>query len=370
MTKGSKTQILFTGYAPVHFICFQPLFDCLSRLPGVEVYVSGGLRTGTEGNYLYDERKMYGPFGLPPERILTVREMRGRDFDVLFAANTKLIKPRNVSTCIQLFHGISFRNKAVRPENMGCDYFFTVGPYMQRKFAQAGLLQPGDRRAVPIGFPKTDRLLNGELNRQDLLRRYGFDGSRPVVLYAPTGQQYNSLETMGEEVIERLNQSGRYDILIKLHDHPRTAGVDWPARLRLMETGHCRLARELDVVPLLHAADLLITDASSVSSEFSLLDRPMVFLDVPQLLEFVRQTGSLVDLDTWGRKGGVIVERAKDVVAAVDAGLADPARHSDIRQAMAKDLFFHPGTATRAAVAWLQAQVIGRPPAKQPANAA
>ena len=47
----------------------------------------------------------------------------------------------------------------------------------------------------------------------------------------------------------------------------------------------------------LFVADLLISDASSVSNEYALLDRPMVFLDVPKLLKTARGKGSMVDLD-------------------------------------------------------------------------
>jgi hypothetical protein len=30
-------RILFAGYAPVHFICFQPLYRRLRRMRGIEV---------------------------------------------------------------------------------------------------------------------------------------------------------------------------------------------------------------------------------------------------------------------------------------------------------------------------------------------
>lgn len=358
-------RILFTGYAPVHFICFRPLYEYFMSEPGYEVFVSGGLRTkknkdvtedtSTTKDYLYDEQGMYAPLGLPDNQILPVKAIRTMDFDIVFAANTKLISPRSAGTRIQIFHGISFRNKAVRKENMGYDFYFIVGPYMHQRFIEAGLLTEDDPRALKIGFPKTDRLLNSKLNRKDLIRKYGFDGSRPILLYAPTGQRYNSLETMGEEVIKRLAENGNYDLLIKPHDHPKNKSINWFSKLAVAEDIHIRVVRDLDVIPLLFLADLLITDASSVSSEYSLLDRPVVFLDVPELIKLVSSAeGSMVDLNTWGRRGGVVVEQPKDIVRAVDESLNHPERYSDIHRAMARDLFYNPGKSTEAAISWLE----------------
>jgi len=346
-----KTSVLFTGYAPVHFVCFRPLYERLARSDQFEVFLSGGLRSETEDGVLHDSTAMYRSFGVL-DRVLTVEEIQTRDFDVLFGANTKLISPRSAGARVQIFHGISFRNKSVRDENMGCDHYFMIGPYMQRKFVEGGLLAENDPRALQIGFMKTDPLCGRPFDRRELARRSGFDGTRPVLLYAPTGQKLNSLETMGEEVLRRLAAAGRYDVLIKLHDHPKDKSVDWAARLSPLEDQHLRVARDPDVVPLLCLADLLLSDASSVTSEYALVDRPMVFLDVPQLLKKATKSGAL-DTQTWGRRAGVIVEDPAEIVAVVDAELADPERFSAVRRAMAADLFYNPGRATDTAMDWL-----------------
>ena len=358
MSRSSKLPVLFTGYAWVHFACFRPLYERLAEHEGVDVYVSGGLRSdadveeGEEGAKVYDLRGMYDPFGIPEDRMLTVEQIKERDFGVVFAANTKMILPRTTGCRIQIFHGISFRNKAVRDENAGADYYFMVGPYMRRAFAESGILPENDPRALKIGFPKTDRLLNGEVDRQGLMRRIGFTGRRPILVYAPTGQKKNSLETMGEEVIGNIAATGRYDLIIKPHDHPKNL-INWDERLAPLLDEHTKIVRDGDVIPLLLLADLLITDASSVSSEFALRDQPMVFLDVPDLLAKASALGgSRVDLKTWGRRCGVLVESASDVVDAIDSSLAYPFRYSEVRRSMSQDLFYNAGHATEAAMAW------------------
>ena len=344
--------VLFTGYAHVHFECFRPLYKRLVEA-GIEVFVSGGLRTRTKTETIYDEHALYNRYGLPPDNILSVDEIHERDFDFLFGANTKILGPRMTGTKVQIFHGISFRNCAVRAENTEYDFYFIVGSYMHRKFIESGLFPPEDPRALKVGFMKTDRLQNGELDRQELLQQYGFDGKRPVLLYAPTGATHNSLETMGEEVIKRLSATGEYDLLIKLHDHPKDTSIDWTNRLALFEDAHTRIVRDFDVIPVLFLADMLITDASSVSNEYSLLDRPIVFLDVPELIEKAKcKNGSMVDLDTWGRRCGVVVKQAEDVERAVENSLSNPEQFSDIRRTMASDLFYNPGCATEKALHW------------------
>ena len=359
MSGSSNLRILFSGYAWVHFACFRPVYDRLRELPGVDISVSGGLRSeeddadNNEKVKVYDLAGMYDPFGIPADRQLTVEQINEMEFDVVFAANTKMILPRSVGTKVQIFHGISFRNKAVRDENAGADYYFIVGPYMRRAFAQSGILPENDPRALKIGFPKTDRLLNGELDRNDLLRRLGLSGHRPIIVYAPTGQKHNSLETMGEDVIRNIAASGKYDLIIKPHDHPKNTKINWDERLAALADDHTKIVRDPDVIPLLLLADLLMTDASSVSSEFALRDQPMVFLDVPDLLaKAFAAGGNKVDLKTWGRRGGVLVEKADDALPAIQSSLTHPFRYSEVRRAMAQDLFYNAGHATDAAIAW------------------
>ncbi len=345
-------RLLFTGYAPVHFVCFRRLYSKLAGLPGLQLFVSGGLRTKTDAGTLYDPAGLYKRFNVPDEQILSVEQIRNEDFEVVLAANTKLIEPKSAGLRVQLFHGISFRNVAVRKPKSACDYHFLISHYMRRKFAEAGLMHEDDGRGVSIGFPKTDPLVNGEMNRQDVLKHHRLDGSRPVIGYAPTGQKYNSLETMGEKVIQQLKASNQFDILIKPHDHPKR-DIDWFARLAPLEDEHTRLVRDADVMPLLYASDLLITDASSVANEYALLDRPIVYLDVPKLLAKAMENNPSMDLVTWGRRAGRVVHTPEEVLGVVEESLRDPKGHAPIRRAMAQDLFYNPGCATEAALKWL-----------------
>ncbi len=350
-------RILFTAYAPVHFVCFRPIYNRLKRHPEVEVYFSGGVRREASARKgeasSYDAEGLYRRFRIPADRVLSLGEIRRRSFDMTFSAHVSGFFPRRDKARVQIFHGLSFRNVAVRRDVLVYDFLFILGPYMMRAFHRKQILRPGDPRCIKVGFPKVDRLVDGSLDRKKILKRIGFSGKRPVVLYAPTGQKYNSLDKMGEEVIKRLRKENRYDLLIKPHDHPKNSSINWFVRLRKFQDEHTRIVRDPDVVPYLFVSDLLLTDASSVSNEYSLLDRPMVFIDVPELLEAARKKGQSVDLLTWGRRGGITVTWPDEVVDAVRWALDHPLHGSDVRREMAKDLFYNPGHAAAVAAEWI-----------------
>jgi len=356
----ANLDILFTGYAPVHFLCFKPLYERLHSMEGVNITLSGGIRTHAEsGGYNgwnFDHNALYNRFDcIHDSHIASIEEIKEKHYNLLFAGNTKMIGPASVDKKIQIFHGISFRNKAVRSENVGADHYFMVGPYMRRRFAENNLINLEDPRGLNIGFMKTDRLINGTFDRDTLLQQYGLDGSRPVILYAPTGQRYNSLETMGIEVIKRIAESNQYDLIIKLHDHPKRPDSECFKQLPALASDHVIISDEQDVIPLLYVADVLITDASSVSNEYALLDRPIIFLDVPKLIKRASSAKeSKVDLQTWGRNIGSIVESPEEILPALTFAFEHSERGSSIRQELVADLFFNPGHATDAAVQWLQ----------------
>ncbi|MBM3336059.1 CDP-glycerol glycerophosphotransferase family protein, partial [Candidatus Sumerlaeota bacterium] len=179
--------------------------------------------------------------------------------------------------------------------------------------------------------------------------RVGLPSNRPTVLYAPTWRKESSLYSLGEAVIAALVRKD-WNVLVKLHDlcyYPSYNTVDWDARLRALEHRNLRVVRDYNVVPYLFASDLLVTDASSVANEFTLLDRPIVFVEAPRLTE---KYGKTIDLETWGTKTGRVVRSADELAEAAEWALYHPGELSDVRRAAAADIFYNPGTATDRAV--------------------
>lgn len=342
----NKKRILFSGYAPVHFLCFYPVYQYLSRDPRVELWLSGGFRkkNNDEVNYLLEG--FYDSFAVDHRKVIPIEKARQEDFDVLVCSHlSDSLFPRSANKTVQIFHGVSFKNFAVREKALRFDLLCLPGNYHASRYRKRNLIRANGPLCLLTGFPKMDAFFNGCLDRRFTLQNVNVCPDKPTILYAPTGGKHNSLETMGEKVIEKLSMEKDWNILIKPHDHPKKE-IDWFSRLARFENERVQLLRDKNVIPYLYAADLLISDASSVTVEYSLLDRPIVFLDVPKLFKNVVKRGGDLDLDTYGRKMGKIVYDPQEIVQVVRNSLSDSKEYSELRQKMAKDVFFAPGQAT------------------------
>jgi hypothetical protein len=91
----------------------------------------------------------------------------------------------------------------------------------------------------------------------------------------------------------------------------------------------------------------MVTDHSSAGFEYLLLDRPLVRIHVPALITLANVHKDYVQLLADVAESTMAVD---DTVAAVERAIADPAARSAARRAVAADLFFEPGTATRRCV--------------------
>jgi len=179
------------------------------------------------------------------------------------------------------------------------------------------------------------------------------DPARPTVLYAPTWTRFSSLNAMGEAVVGSLVDAG-YQVLVKLHDNSldpavaNSGGVDWVARLTpILARGQGHLIRTADASPWLVASDVLITDHSSIGFEYLLLDRPLIRIEMPELIEHANIGTEYVTLMS---RASTTCEDAPGVLAAVAQALSNPAHLSAARRALAAELFHDPGRATARAV--------------------
>jgi CDP-glycerol glycerophosphotransferase len=205
-------------------------------------------------------------------------------------------------------------------------------------------------------MPKLDCLVDGSLKRDEILTSLGVDPSRKTVLYAPTWSAHSSLGQMAEELVKRLDAAG-YAVIVKLHDRSRdlesfhSGGVDWARRLEpLLRKNGGVLAASSNSSRFLAAADVMVTDHSSVGFEFLLLDRPLIRIHIPQLIERTDIAPEYVELLASASLPALDVDEA---IAGVEIGLSDPKILSESRRAVAEEMFYLPGTATARAVSEL-----------------
>jgi CDP-glycerol glycerophosphotransferase len=157
---------------------------------------------------------------------------------------------------------------------------------------------PGSFLSLEYGYPRNDRLLradDAEYRRQR--ERLGIADSATAVLYAPTSRPWTGevsdppvdLATLGEKL------GDGWSVLLRRHG---TSGKS----ARLEELEQRGLVRDVTDHPavedLMIAADVLITDYSSIMADYALLDRPIVlYADDWQTYRRVR--GTTVDLPAY-----------------------------------------------------------------------
>jgi hypothetical protein len=279
-------------------------------------------------------------------------------FDVYLAADFLWVKLPRGAKRVQTFHGVAGKYRTVydSPSNSMRDWdrLFFINKRRLQHFIDCGALDANSDAARLIGMPKLDCLVDGSLKRDELVTSLGIDPSRRTILYAPTWSSHSSVVSMGEALVERLGQAG-YAVIVKLHDRSRdsesyehSGGVDWGARLEPILQRHGGvLATGSNSSRYLPAADVMITDHSSVGFEYLLLDRPLIRIHVPELIENTDIEPSYVELLA---RASTSVNNVEETIAAVESSFADPRTGSSERVEVANEMFYKPGTATERAV--------------------
>jgi CDP-glycerol glycerophosphotransferase (TagB/SpsB family) len=255
-------------------------------------------------------------------------------------------------TCrIQMFHGVGGKYGFDAPTESLHPWhrLFFVNQRRLRNCIAAGAINADSPAIRLIGMPKVDCLVDGSLERDAVLPALGLSPARPTVLYAPTWSPASSLNRMGIDLIQAL-QRLPINLIVKLHDRSRdprpqySGGVDWASTVAgHLAAGRAMLAAGADICPYLAAADVMVTDHSSAGFEYLLVDRPIVRIHIPELIELANIHPDYVQLLSEVSES---VREADEAAAAVERALADPARRSAARRAVAADLFHEPGTAT------------------------
>lgn len=295
-------------------------------------------------------------------------------FDAYLVADMLWVTLPRGARRIQMFHGVAGKYSRIydSPDRSMRDWdrLFFINRRRLENYIRAGAIDEDSPAARLVGYPKLDCLVDGSLNRSDVLNEIGIDPARRTVLYGPTWSPYSSLNTIGEELVKSLIAAG-YAVIVKLHDRSRdpqyrhSGGIDWVARLEpILRTGGGRLADGSDACPYLAAADVMITDHSSVGFEYLLLDRPLIRIESPEL---IARTDINPEYVALLEEASTTVRNVREAIAAVDRCFDDATRLSESRQAVARELFYEAGSATARAVRELYEVIELDPPDTAPA---
>jgi hypothetical protein len=250
-------------------------------------------------------------------------------------------------THVHLGHGDSDKPSSYAASTTMFDQIFVAGQAGADRFARHGVDVPASK-FVLVGRPQAEQIR--PRSRDDL-------PPRPSVLYAPTWRgvlsdmQLSSLDK-GAQVIEALLAAGARVIF---RPHPYSArdatsralidAID--ARLVAADGDHLTsaAARELSIFECINASDAMVTDISSVASDYLYSDKPLALTyrgdpSVIQATYPLADAAQLVDLDG-------------ELAAAVAGWLTeDPQRH---RRAKTRHYYLGPWTAAESVEVFVEA---------------
>ena len=342
-------HVLVYVRAPMNYVVMAPIYKRMASDPRVKFYFTTTSDASRKAHVYSDAEEEVA--------VVSASEAKFMKFDACLAADFIWMSLPRGSRRVQMFHGVAgkYANVYDTPEASarGWDRLFFINRRRMENFVRSGALDANSTAARLVGMPKVDCLVDNSLSRNAVLETLGIDPARNVVLYAPTWSAHSSLVTLGRELVESLVNAG-YAVIVKLHDrshdpqHENSGGVDWLSTLGpLLRASGGHLATSSNSCPYLAAADVLITDHSSIGFEYLLLDRPVVRIEVPQLLEEANVNPEYVKLLS---DASITVRTVTDALNAVERSLSEPGRKSAERKAIAADLFHSPGNATALAV--------------------
>jgi hypothetical protein len=347
-----RRRVLVEMRTPVYKAVLGPVCDVLEQLPNVVLHYTS--------EYPDRIRPLVGN-----GQFVTHAEAEWSRYELdLNADPWAADRLRRCAHRVNFFHGVAGKYDLDSPTGlpMGFEYYDRVAfinrDRMQRYLA-AGVVTPA--QAALVGYPKLDRLASGGTDGAAVRDSLRLMRGRPTALYAPTYSPASSLQSAGDRIIGGLAAAG-FNVIVKLHDRsldtdPRyTANVDWRARMRALEVpGRITYIEAPDACPYLAAADIMVTDHSSVGFEYLVLDRPLLVFDTPGLIEAARINPEKVALL---RSTARVVYGVEELLGAAAAEAESPARLSTQRRRVAREMFYEPGGATERAVALIR-QILG-----------
>jgi hypothetical protein len=304
---------------------------------------------------------------VPEGRFVTHRQAAFRHFSLYMNADPwAAARLRRCEYRVNFSHGVAGKYDLDQPSGlpMGFDVYDRVGFInhdRMKRYLEAGIVS--GTQAALVGYPKLDRLATGGFDGIAYRTSLGLEPARPTVLYSPTYSKASSLHLAGEAIVRALAVAG-FNVIVKLHDRsldidPRyNAGVDWRQRFRGLEPAErVRFIETTDASPALAASDVMVTDHSSIGFEYLLLDRPLIVFDAPDLTVQARINPEKVVLL---RSAATVARTPEETAMLAQREIADPLRLSERRRAVAKEMFYRPGSATQRAVALIDALLVHR----------
>ncbi len=168
------------------------------------------------------------------------------------------------------------------------------------------------------GWPKLD-LFHENCSLPENKKSIGLNPEKDVILYAPTfSPKHNSAPHLFNAINALRAQDWQW--VIKFHDLEKRDIIE---QYEQLQTENFIIVKEPNIIPYMKAANVLLTDTSSVAYEFLLLDRPIVTWRAVSRLE-----------------KGIDIRNSEELFGALTRSFHDPTELSSVRNELCQEL--HP----------------------------
>lgn len=165
---------------------------------------------------------------------------------------------------VQVFHGFDSGKKNKFNIRGFFDLYCTQGPNITEAFKD---ICQGCCEIIETGWSKLDPLFSPHQETDD------YKTDKPLILYAPTfSPKLTSTEAL-LPYIKKLTESRDWQWIVKLHPKATCEEV---LMYKKLENDNLRFVETGDIIPLLQAADVILSDTSSVLAEFALQEKVVV----------------------------------------------------------------------------------------------
>lgn len=221
---------------------------------------------------------------------------------VIIDANNFVIsncKKKSETKVIQIWHACGAIKKFGYDANRrykikNYDYVIVAGKEWIEPFSSAFRIDKD--KILPIGVAKTDNLFNKDKlkkYKKQMLKEYPQIKGKKIVLYAPTfrGDGVFNIEYVNINLQKIQQGIGKeYIILYKLH--PSLIDISLTNDNRIINVSNKNIYKAFSV------ADILISDYSAVTFDFSILEKPMLFY-TPDLQQYKEERGFYYDYENF-----------------------------------------------------------------------
>jgi CDP-glycerol glycerophosphotransferase len=196
---------------------------------------------------------------------------------------------------VDLWHGIGFKGgimKDFKNQINRFDLTCVSSEYFRDKYLENG----AKSEIIKItGYARTDRIINNKVNENEEKKKLGLKEERKIILYAPTWEDSPNLQrsiypwNKPRKFLEKINlfcKKNNCYFIIRPHKLWSNKKEEEFIRKELISNKFNNIIYApfdlyQDVETILFISDVLITDWSSIASDFMLQNKPIIYLDVP-----------------------------------------------------------------------------------------